>query len=410
MSLKFDDLVASEYDKKIVDNYVIVTYDVSSNRSLRDAAWDIALGQSVGNPNVRNNWETKELFDTHCCKILIDKNGYVPFSGRPTIYGNEGRIKIAFPAINTNWVGDGIAHLLCQIMGGQTDIDHITKCRVVDISFPETVKLFFKGPKYGLSGMRSLTNNYDKPLLGGIMKPKTGLTPQQMLDMTKQMVDGGVDFIKEDEILSNPHFCPLQERVDLIAQYQARSSRKFVYAFCINGDPDVIAERTKFVANNGGNGVHINIWSGLGAYRTIRQLNYPLYIHYQKSGDKVITHPGNAFGISWLVLVKLAALCGVDTIHTGMFGGYLNDDVTELKAAVKVLVDANVVPALSCGMHPGLVERIRRELGDDWMANVGGAIHGHPDGTKSGAAAMRQAIDRNYKQEYGEAVNKWGIK
>jgi len=67
------------------------------------------------------------------------------------------------------------------------------------------------------------------------------------------------------------------------------------------------------------------------------------------------------------------------------------------------------VPALSCGMHPGLIEKIRGGFGDDWMANVGGAIHGHPEGTRAGAAAMRQAIDKTYGQEYGEAINKWGI-
>ena len=43
------------------------------------------------------------------------------------------------------------------------------------------------------------------------------------------------------------------------------------------------------------------------------------------------------------------------------------------------------------------------------MANVGGALHGHPDGTLAGAKAMRQSIDKEYGREYNKAIQKWGI-
>ncbi len=33
----------------------------------------------------------------------------------------------------------------------------------------------------------------------------------------KELLDGGVDFIKEDEILANPSFCRLEDRVELIS-------------------------------------------------------------------------------------------------------------------------------------------------------------------------------------------------
>ena len=406
--MKFDDILRDR--SEVVDDHFIVTFEVEGKKRVEDIAWAIALGQSVGNPEVRNEWETKELFEKHCCKVVNPRpekfNDIYP---QKPFQGFIGKVDIAFPVINTNWLEDGIAHMICQIMGGQVDIEYIRKCRAIDIYIPPCVEAVFLKPKYGLSGMRDYVKSHNVPLFGGIMKPKTGLTPQQMLDMTKQMVGGGVDFIKEDEILSNPMFCPLEKRVELIANFRERENHKFVFAHCINGDPHVIAKRALTVADLGGNGVHINIWSGLGSYNTIRQLDLPLYLHYQKSGDKVITHRDNAFGISWKVLVKIAALCGVDTIHTGMWGGYLDDDEVELEEVMKILTEANVVPALSCGMHPGLVEKIRTRFGIDWMANVGGAIHGHPRGTEFGALAMRQAIDREYMQAYGEAVNKWGI-
>ena len=43
---------------------------------------------------------------------------------------------------------------------------------------------------------------------------------------------------------------------------------------------------------------------------------------------------------------------------------------------------------------PSLLEN----FGNDVVIQAGGGIHGHPDGTVSGAKAMRQAVDATLKQ------------
>ena len=101
----------------------------------------------------------------------------------------------------------------------------------------------------------------------------------------------------------------------------------------------------------------------------------------------------NPFSISWHVLCQLAAWCGVDTIHAGMWGGYLSDEEDFLRTTLKILQAGNVVPALSCGLTAEHVAPIVEKFGIDWMANAGGSIHGHPDGTKAGAAKIRAAVD-----------------
>jgi ribulose-bisphosphate carboxylase large chain len=228
--------------------------------------------------------------------------------------------------------------------------------------------------------------------------------------MVKELVEGGVDFIKEDEILANPAICPLKKRVPLIADYLNNQPRKIVYSTCINADPHALLNRVRFVADSGGNGVHLNVWCGLGAYNSVRKLDLPIHIHFQKSGDKTFTDASHRFSIAWSVICQLATLMGVDTIHSGMWGGYLSDSESDLAHTLNILRKGNVVPALSCGMHPGLIEGINKRFGVDYMANVGGAIHGHPMGTIAGARAMRQSIDKAYGQEYNVAVAKWGIK
>ena len=86
--------------------YVIATYWIKSkNADLATCAWNLAIGQSVGNPNVRNQWETEQLFEQSSCVIAHNKKDLQTLT--------EGEVKIAFPVINTDWDGDGVSHLLC---------------------------------------------------------------------------------------------------------------------------------------------------------------------------------------------------------------------------------------------------------------------------------------------------------
>lgn len=384
-----------------LERYYIATYDMVSSANLRDAAWNLAIGQSVGNPNVRNEWETDQLFEDHSCLVLGDEAGLRHLT--------PGQVEIAFPVANTDWDTDGISHLLCQLMGGHVDIDIISRCRLTKLELPRTVTDHFLGPKFGLSGFRAMTGQYGKPLFGSIVKPKIGITPEVLLEMVKQMVDGGVDFIKEDEIMSNPACAPLDRRVDMVANYLARQSRKVVFCHTINCDPHVLVDRVKRVHELGGNGVHINVFSGYGSYNSIRKLDLPIYLHYQSSGAKVTTDRHHRFSIAWPVMCQLATLMGADTIQTGMVGGYSNDDPEEIKSCIQILTSGNTVPALSCGMHPGLIDKVSEIAGTDYLANAGGAVHGHPGGTIAGARAMRQAIDRTYGPEYEQAIAAWGL-
>jgi len=384
------------------ENYFIVTYELEGVNSLHDAAWELAIGQSVGNPNVRNQWETDELFEKYSAKIIGDKEELKMIK--------RGIIDIAFPIVNTNWKEDGITQLLVQVMGGQMDIDNIKYCRLLNIYFPENVKKYFLGPKFGIKGIRDYLKLEGKPILGAIIKPKTGITPDILLQMVKELVEGGVNFIKEDEILSNPDFCPISVRVPLIMNYIKQTGKKVIYAVCINSDFPYVIDRVKQVYELGGNAVHVNFWNGLGVYKAIRELDLPIFVHFQKSGDKILTDITHRFSIDFKVICLLAGMMGVDFIHAGMWGGYSSTDINELKNTLNILHEHKVMPALSCGMHPGIVNVIETNLGIEFMANTGGAIHGHPNGTKNGAIAMKSAIDKNLDcPQYKLAIEKWGL-
>ncbi len=111
-----------------LSKYFIVKYFLAGKTSLRDAAWNLAIGQSIGNPNNRSVWETDQMFRDHSCFVLADENELKSkFSGE---------VDIAFPLENLDLEEDGISQILCHIAGGQVDILEIEQCHVLDVTLP----------------------------------------------------------------------------------------------------------------------------------------------------------------------------------------------------------------------------------------------------------------------------------
>lgn len=401
------------------DEHILATYHLTGSE-LKEAAEALAIGQSIGNPDIRNYHETEELLENHLAKILTDES----------VLENqtEATLEVAYPVANYDPETDGVTQLMCSLMGGQMDIDVVEGCVLTDIELPPAYKDAFSGPRVGMEEIRERAEVSDRPLLGGIVKPKTGLTVDELEGMVRKMLEGGVDFIKEDEILGNPDICPFDERVERIAdvvhEFNEERGREVFYAPCINSDYPYFIDRVKRVEEVGLNAVHINIWAGLPAYRAVRELDVDLALFFQKSGDKVFTYESHKYNVAWPVVCHLAREIGADWIHAGMWGGYLSDTKDDLGNLIEILTGEDDVPAtvpsFSCGSHPGLVKTTMENFGTDLMMTLGGAIHGHPSGTRAGARAMRQAMDcemqgadvKEYMQDHEElreAIEKWGL-
>ncbi|MEK6883117.1 MAG: RuBisCO large subunit C-terminal-like domain-containing protein [Nanoarchaeota archaeon] len=371
-----------ELDK---EKYFVTEYFLESETKLQDAALAIAIGQTLGNPELRaTKWETKELIEKYTAKIIHNNN----------LNNKRGYVKIAFPICNLDWKEDGVSQLLVIIQGGHLDIKNIQKCYVVNIDFPKSINQFFFGPRLGLKELREKTNTYNKPLLMGICKPKLMQSPKMLLEMIKQLVEGGVNIIKLDEINSSPPSCQFDDRAPIIAEYL--KNKPVIYFDCVTSDYPYIIERIKRAYNYGISGVHVNFWVGWGIYRTIRNLDLDMFLFCQRSGDKCMTDQSHRFHISWSFLCKLLAMSGVSVVHAGMFGGYSNDDPIEIKKAVNILRNFNVAPSLSCGFTSNLIENITNQIGVDYIIGAGGSIHSHPKGTIAGAYQFRQTINKLY--------------
>ena len=400
--------------------HILATYYLETHSSdIYKCARELAIGQSVGNPNVRNDYESEEVLKRNLAKIL-DKDTNLRSRKR-------AEVTVAFPLENFDVDQDGVTQLMVALMGGQMDIDIIRKCVLQDIRFPAKFLASFKGPKYGIKEIKKRCKAQDRPLLGGIIKPKIGISAEKMKEIVMQMLRGGVDFIKEDEILGNPAFCKFDQRVELLSgavnDFCQDAGREVFYTPCINADYPYFIERARTAERLGARSVHLNFWAGLGAYRYLRNLDLKMAIFFQKSGDKILTGQNNDYHMSWNVMCKLARITGCDFIHAGMWGGYLSDSKMDLSEVFNILQGPSpfnpVVPSLSCGSHPGLVHSTVHNFGTDLMMNAGGAITGHPMGIEAGARAFRQAFEcvagnesiETYSQtrpELAAAIKTWG--
>ena len=340
--------------------------------------------------------------------------------------GDGYRVSIRYPA-EIFEIGN-IPQYLSVIAGNLFGLSRIAAVRLLDAEFPREV-IPFKGPRFGIGGIRSLVGTVDRPHVGTIIKPKVGLNPQDTAKVAYEAAIGGVDLIKDDETLTDQKFCPIAQRLPLVMEQLDRvksaTGRNVLYAVNISTAGDKILERAEQAKEMGANMLMIDvIVCGFDAIRVVAEdpsINLPLHIH--RTMHAAITR-NPEHGISMRPFCRLVRMLGGDQLHTGTVSGKMEHDTRELIGDNKALTDAwhginTVFPVASGGLHPGCVEAEITSLGSDIILQAGGGIHGHPDGTRAGATAMRQAVDAamakipltTYAEDHPElkrALEKWG--
>ena len=72
-----------------------------------------------------------------------------------------------------------VPQVLSAVAGNIMSMKIVDNLRLQDIAFPKSMLREFKGPKFGLPGVRKLTGVEDRPLIGTIVKPKVGLNSEK---------------------------------------------------------------------------------------------------------------------------------------------------------------------------------------------------------------------------------------
>jgi len=402
------DFVNLDYTPKETD--VICTFRIEpAGISMKEAAGGVAAESSVG------TWT-----ELTTVKPYIDK-----LAAR--VFNIEGNIaKIAYP--QELFEPGNMSNILSSIAGNVFGLRALENLRLIDIDFPSKLVKSFKGPKFGIEGIRRLLKVYDRPLVGTIIKPKLGLKTADHAKVAYEGWIGGCDIVKDDENLSSQSFNPFEERVAKTLEARDRAEKetgeKKVYMVNITAETEQMLKRAELVLDHGGEYVMVDILTcGFAALQTLRNQDFKLVIHAHRAGHAAFTK-NPKHGISMKVIAKVARMIGVDQLHVGTVVGKMfetKDEVRENCEALKTEMSGlkPVLPVASGGLHPGLVPSLMELFGKDFVIQAGGGIHGHSGGTVAGAKAMRQAVDATLRgvplKEYGKthkeletALRIWG--
>lgn len=384
------------------DERIRVHYRIETPHDPRAMAEKIASDQSTGTFTELPG-ETAEL-KARCAARVVSvaplEDAAIPAwpSDAPGPY-RRADIAIDYPL---DAVGTDFAALQTITVGGVFAVRGLSGVRVLDFELPDAYRVH-PGPRHGIAGSRRLTGVERGPIIGSIIKPALGLTPNETAEVVRTLCRAGVDFIKDDEKLMSPAYSPFDDRVDaimrVISEHEQATGKRVMYAFGLSStDPDEMLRRQDRVAAAGGNAAVVNIVSiGPGALAFLRKRS-ELCLHAHRNGWDVLTrHP--ALGMEFTAWHKIWRLLGIDQFQVnGIRAKYWEPDesfLTSFQACSTPIFDDRdrVLPVVGSGQWGGQAPDTYRRTGGslDLMYLGGGGIHGHPMGAAAGVTAIREA-------------------
>ncbi|OGJ12682.1 ribulose-bisphosphate carboxylase large subunit [Candidatus Pacearchaeota archaeon RBG_19FT_COMBO_34_9] len=381
-------------------NDLICLFKISPNKiSIEKAANTVALESSVG------TW-TKVAGQEY-----VEKLKAKVFS----IRGNY--IKIAYP--EALFEKDNVPNILSSIAGNIFGMKAVKAIRLEDVSFPKSILKSFKGPKYGIDGIRKMMKIKSRPLVGTIIKPKLGLNTEHHAESAYESWLGGCDLVKDDENLASQKFNEFEKRLaktlEMADKAESETGEKKAYLVNITAETKEMLKRAQLVEKQGGKFMMVDILTaGWASVQTLKEANFKMAIHAHRAMHAAFDR-NPEHGMDMMVIADFARLIGVDTLHIGTGIGKLEGNVKDIEELQEEIENKNiketkerleqrwaniksVLGVSSGGLHPRYVPFLIKHLGKDLVIQAGGGIHGHPFGTRAGAIAMRQAVDASLKK------------
>ncbi len=380
--MKYIDFVDVKY--KPIETDLICTFYVEPDIiNLKEVAGGIAAESSIG------TWTELTTAEPYMARLAA------------IVFSIEGNIaKIAYP-IELFEQGN-MPNILSSVAGNVFGLKALKNLRLNDVELPAELMKSFKGPRFGIQGIRDLLKVRERPLVGTIIKPKLGLTTVDHTRVAYEAWAGGCDIVKDDENLSSQRFNPFEERIvktlDRRDRAEEETGERKVYMANITAETETMLKRAEYVLAHGGEYVMVDILTcGFSALQTIRDQNFKLVIHAHRAGHAAFTK-NPKHGIAMRVVAKVSRIIGVDQLHVGTVVGKMSETRGEVLENIKALKAEMggvkpVMPVASGGLHPRLVPDLIETFGKDFVIQAGGGIHGHKNGTFAGATAMRQAVD-----------------
>jgi len=334
---------------------------------------------------------------------------------------HEGLVKIAIPVeLFDRNITDGsgsISNLLNLCAGNNQGMGDIISAKLHDFFIPPDYLKTFDGPATSIEQLWRQLGRSDGLIVGGILKPKLGMGPEEMAEAAYQFWLGG-DMVDHDAAQGNQRFTPYEESIQQIADAMQRSQQETgeVKFFSVNITADdhheMLARGEIALKAFGENASHVafvvnGYLAGPTAVTTARRAFPEHFLQFHRAGHAAVTSPQSTRGYSAFVLAKIARISGASGIHTGTMGfGTLEGHEIDRPIACMIAQDSAKGPffqqewgemprsaaILSGGMNalrlPGFFENLGHS---NLILAAGGGAFGHIDGPKAGAISLRQA-------------------
>lgn len=311
----------------------------------------------------------------------------------------RAHLELSWPVEN---FGPSLPNLMSTIAGNLFELHQVSGLRLIDLKLPASFTSAFAGPAFGVRGTRQLTGVMRGPVIGTIIKPSIGLTAEETAEQVRELIAGGIDFIKDDELQADGARCPFAERVKAVMRVvndaADRQGRKVMLAFNITGDLDEMRRRHDLVLAHGGTCVMVCLNSiGLVGVRALaRHSQLPLHGH--RAGWGTLSRCP-ALGWDYAPWQQMWRLAGVDHLHVnGLDNKFSESNDSVIAAARAVLAPVNALaempamPVFSSGQTGRQAAQTHAALGcADLIHTAGGGIFGHPAGVEAGVEALRAA-------------------
>ncbi|KQU25284.1 2,3-diketo-5-methylthiopentyl-1-phosphate enolase [Bacillus sp. Leaf13] len=379
---------------------IIATYLIHDfNGEHEKKAESIALGLTVGTWTDLPHLVQKQL-EKHKGRVVSVTP--LPEEDRANRFFNRkvyrSMIKIAYPSGNFS---NDLPAILTTVFG-KLSLDG--EIKLIDLDFVGDIHKAFPGPQFGITGIREKINVLDRPLVMSIFKGVLGRDLSFHNEQLKQQALGGVDLVKDDEILFDQEQTPFIDRIrtgrQILKEVYETTGHRTLYAVNLSGKTFELLEKAERAAEAGADALLFNVHTyGLDVLQALREhdrINLPIMAHPAYSGAVASS---SFYGVSYaLLLGKLVRLSGADlSLFPSPYGNVALEKEETLAIAEALTKDElawkKAFPVPSAGIHPGMVPNLIKDFGTDSVINAGGGIHGHPDGAKGGAKAFRSAVE-----------------
>lgn len=306
-------------------------------------------------------------------------------------------LELSWPIEN---LGACLPTLMATVAGNLFELRAVTGLRLTDLRLPASFAAAYPGPAFGIAGTRKLAGVHEGPLIGTIIKPSVGLSAEETAQQVRELVQGGIDFIKDDELQADGPHCPFEDRVRavmrVVNEAADRTGKKAMVAFNLTGDLDKMRRRHDFVLAQGGTCVMacLNSVGIVGLHELRRHSQLPIHAH--RAGWGYLSR-SPALGWDYAPWQKIWRLAGADHLHVNGLGNKFSEpDDSVIAAARAVLAPATdaahmpAMPVFSSGQTGLQAHATYAGVGSaDLIHAAGGGIFGHPGGVAAGVEAMR---------------------